>query len=173
MQNELQPILPFNEKIVSIAKECLKLPVQRYVQKHEKLFQEEKFNGCVAFIHFTLIGAGIPIPDFIGPDGIQRPMKHVNEFFDHFGVPIPAGTQKPGDLVFFSWDGRRPQHIGIVTENNYYIHAHTSDGSVKKNNLSSHPIKTDHLNTIYQTNPIGFKRPTIANKDPRWFQKPI
>jgi len=162
-----------SEKISAIAQACVNFPVQRYDKNINQLFVETKLNGCLSLIKFVLTGSGIVTPDFIGPDGIQRPMNHVNEFFDHFGINIPFGQQKEGDLVFFSWDGIRPQHIGIVINTDTYIHAHTSDGWVKKNRIATHLIKTDKSDTVYITNPIGFKRPTISNKDDRWFQKPI
>lgn len=172
-EHERQPSVPNKEKMLLLANECIGLPVQRYIPEHEGIFHEEKFNGCLAFVKFILIGAGIPIPNFIGPDRIERPMAHVNEFFDHFGVSVPYNKQQAGDLVFFSWDGVRPLHIGVVANENEYIHAYTKGGLVQKNKLNTYPIKTNSSDPIYVNNPIGFKRPTVSNLDTRWFQRPI
>lgn len=161
------------EKMLLIANQCIGLSVQRYSPGSNDVFRNENFNGCLAFVRFVLTGAGIPIPNFIGPDRVVHQMTHVNEFFDHFGVNIPHGKQQLGDLVFFSWDGFRPLHIGIVVDGETYIHAHTKSGLVRKNILKDHQIKTDISEPLYLMNPIGFKRPTLSNNDPRWFQKLI
>jgi hypothetical protein len=168
-----QPILSVKNKISLIAEECIGMPVQKYIPENENVFQGNKFNGCVAFIKFVLIGSGVPIPDFIGPDRVQRPINHVNEFFDHFGINVPYGNQQDGDLIFFSWDGNRPLHVGIVTNEDYYIHGHTKKGAVSKNKIAIYPIKTGVTNPVYTLNPIGFKRPTLATGNTRWFQKTI
>lgn len=174
INTEIYNYVPHKEKVTLIAQECLGFPVQRYNLNYEGLFQDQKFNGCVAFVRFVLINSGIPIPDFITPSGEQFPLRHVNEFYDHFGINIPFGKQQPGDLVFFSWNGEIPQHIGIVFNETSYIHAHTKDGQVKKNSLKQNPINRATQDSRFMNNPIGFKRPTLAIKDnKRWFQKEI
>lgn len=161
------------DKIGLIANQCMGLPVQRYEPENNDIFCDGMFNGCLSFVKFVLTGAGIPLPNFIGPDYAEHPMIHVNEFFDHFGVNIPYGKHQAGDLVFFSWDGVRPLHIGIVDDGETYIHAYTKRGIVHRNDLRIYPIKTDIVETIYDTNPIGFKRPTVKHDNVRWSQKLI
>lgn len=39
------------------------------------------------------------------------------------GVPVEAGSERPGDLVFSSWDGRRSSHVGIYVGGGKIINA--------------------------------------------------
>lgn len=161
-----------SEKIVSNAERLVNFDVQMYVDD-PRLIINRKFNGCLAFVKFVLLESGINIPDYIGPDNIIRRIKFVNEMFDHFGVLVEYGQQQEGDILFFSRRGERPQHIGIVVDNNDYIHAPARKGIVCKDKIEILSIENITQNSIYKTNPIGFKRATISVDHPRWFQKPI
>ncbi|GEM_PF-6680343 len=99
------------------------------------------------------------IPNYFSPDGQRKSIRHVREFFDHFGAYITFGKQQKGDLVCFSWKGLYPQHIGIMINEEDYVHAHTRDGEVKKNKIFQRPVNNPVENAIYLVNPIGFKRP--------------
>ncbi len=48
-------------------------------------------------------------------------MRHCSDFADAFGVLIHPEYIQPGDLVFFSHDGGRIQHMGIVTSEDTYV----------------------------------------------------
>lgn len=161
-----------SEKIVSNAERLIDFDVQMYVDD-PRLIINRKFNGCLAFVKFVLLDSGINIPDYIGPDNIIRRIKFVNEMFDHFGILVEYGQQQKGDILCFSRRGERPQHIGIVVDNSYYIHAPARKGVVCKDKIEILPIENIGLNPIYKNNPIGFKRATMPTDHPRWFQKPI
>lgn len=124
-----------------------------------------------------LTEAGLEVPDYIGLDGQPRPTRHANELYDHYGVAVHLGLQVGGDLVFFSKDGSRPTHVGIVRDEETYIHAPGHDGTqVAIGHICVTNIVTDYLGRkIYATNPIGFKSPTVANEKPtyRWHQSPL
>ncbi len=161
-----------SEKIVLNTERLLNFDVQMYIND-PRLIIDGKFNGCLAFVKFVLLESGVTVPDYIGPDNRIRKIKFVNEMFDHFGVLVEYGQQQKGDILCFSRRGERPQHIGIVVDNNYYIHAPARKGIVCKDKIEILPIENITSNSIYKTNPIGFKRATISVDHPRWFQKPI
>ena len=172
MSHEYNINLPISEKIVLNAERLLNFDVQMY-DNDDRLIINGKFNGCLAFVKFVLLESGINIANYIGPDNKVRKIKFVNEMFDHFGVLVEYGQHQKGDVLFFSRRGERPQHIGIVVDDNYYIHAPARKGIVCKDKIETLPIENIAQNSIYRNNPIGFKRATISVGHPRWFQKPI
>ena len=90
-------------------------------------------------------------------------LRHCREFFDFLGNPnlILPGFQEKGDLVFFSWNGNLPQHIGIMISKRAYVHALLKTGEVSVSALKFRQIvpgpKTINPQK-YPENPIGFKR---------------
>jgi len=71
--------------------------------------------------------------------------------FAHHGMALPRETRdqfrvgtrvepdavRPGDLLFFSVDGRGPSHVGIAVGGDQFVHAPTSNGSVRVDRLSA------------------------------------
>lgn len=116
---------------------------------------------CSGFLKFLLKRINFPCHDKI---------RHTNEFFDFFGVFIHEECVGRGDLVFFSWNGCVPQHVGIMQSENTYIHAPgLSDTVIKTAILKKAVIKKGLCHEqIYFHNPIGFKR--LAIKTGRYSQ---
>lgn len=105
-----------------------------------------------------LTQAGIPIPNDI---------RHASEFLDKFGVYTQI--YRPGDLIFFSKEGRAPKHMGIVINGTEYIHSPGRYGTnVAVAEIKREPIPLKYNDQLYLENPIGFKAPTIING--RWQQ---
>lgn len=114
------------------------------------------------------------IPDYIGADNKRRPIRHANEFWDHYGVLVHEESVQKGDLVFFSRTGLFPTHIGIVSGSDEYIHSPGKDGtSVERAKISSREDPKPIEDSIYVKNPIGYKSPTVSLKSPtyRYHQK--
>lgn len=122
--------------------------------KYTTPFQGVGENGfdCSGFIVFLLRKINFPLPPTI---------RHCSEFFDHFGVLVHPGCTHAGDLVFFSRDGLRPTHVGIIVSPETYIHAPGNSGSKIEVCPLPRPeiIEVKHnKNRLYLSNPIGFKR---------------
>ena len=101
-------------------------------------------------------------------DGEERPIRHAGEFWDHYGanVHIPL----PGDLLFFSRSGAYPTHIGIVRDEETYIHAPgTNETMVEIAPITFESIAINGLGRqLYVSNPIGFKTPTKIHNNPSY-----
>lgn len=125
---------------------------------------------CSGFVTFVLNQAGLTIPDYIGQDGENRPIRHANEYWDNYGIAVHEGLQQGGDLVFFSHNGLFPSHVGIMLDEGEYIHASGRDNpSVEVKPLIFRQIPvTDREQAIYSRSPIGFKSPTYALDDPSY-----
>lgn len=133
---------------------------------------------CSGFVYYILQSAGIPIPSYIvqTTDGhtIRRKIRHANEFYDRFGVHVDSSLAQSGDLVFFSWEGVRPNHMGIMIDPNHYIHAHRHTNLVQVDELIPEDITSTRSDRLYVRNPIGFKRPAVVErKGAHLVQRPI
>jgi cell wall-associated NlpC family hydrolase len=132
---------------------------------------------CSGFVRFVLHEVGLVIPEYIGQDGMKRPIRHANEFWDNYGIAVHDENKQPGDLIFFSRRGSFPTHIGIVRDEKTYIHAPGTDES----RVDTQPISYETIakrgieRQLYTRNPIGFKSPTIKIERPtyRYHQTPI
>ncbi len=103
-----------------------------------------------------LIRAGIYVPESI---------RHASEFLDKFGILVQR--YRPGDLVFFSREGRAPKHMGIMINDMEYIHSPGRNGTkVILAELKREPIRLQYPDQLYLENPVGFKTPTVQNG--RW-----
>ena len=69
------------------------------------------------------------------------------------GTSVERENLQPGDLVFFNTSGRGISHVGIYLGNDEFIHASSSKGGVKVNNL-----KEQYWNNRY----VGAKRVLVA-----------
>ncbi len=164
----------FGEKIVEIAKSMIGKTAKRYIGPDDGLDEVSGYD-CSGFILQVLRRANIPVFRYEDQNGVLRPIRHSNELFDHFGVFIPEDRISAGDLIFFSWDGTRPQHVGIVIDRDHFVHADTRNLQVSKSKIRRVRIKKSEKDSIYQFNPVGFKRPTVPFSDSRkrYFQRPI
>jgi len=114
--------------------------------------------------------AGFHIPNFIGMDDVTRPIRHTNEFWDHYGTYVQTSTE-PGDLIFFSRHGVLPTHIGIVRDEESYIHAPgKADTKVRIGRIATKliPIQDNANRVLFRTNPIGFKSPMLPIASPTY-----
>ena len=66
--------------------------------------------------------------------GSSIPREAHEQYF--MGEPVAKGDWKAGDLVFFNTGGgRAPQHVAIVTDPPKFVHAPSTGGKVREDNL--------------------------------------
>lgn len=165
--------------VLAIAQDLIGTPSISYPSNHPEWGQspEEGFD-CSGFVRYILTAAGLTIPEYIGADGIRRPIRHANEFWDHYGIAVHHPLHMPGDLIFFTRFGQFPRHIGIVRDQVSYVHAPgRRDTKVSVANIVMQDIQPNTLpgRQMYTVNPIGYKSPTIPLDDYhyRYHQQPI
>jgi cell wall-associated NlpC family hydrolase len=77
-------------------------------------------SGLVAYVYRE--GAGIALPR--------------NTFeLSRVGEPVDRGALRPGDLVFYNTQRRENSHVGIYLGEERFIHAPSSGGEVRVENL--------------------------------------
>jgi len=77
-------------------------------------------SGLVAYVYRE--GAGLALPR--------------NTFdLSRLGAPIERAALRPGDLVFYNTQRREYSHVGIYLGEDRFIHAPTSGGEVRVENL--------------------------------------
>lgn len=107
----------------------------------------------------------------------MRPIRHANEYWDKYGIAVHDDLVQPADLIFFSRNGQFPTHIGIVRDEETFIHSPGTDKtSVCIEALELEPIKSKRSEgLIYSRNPIGFKAPvhTVVQPTYRYHQSAI
>jgi len=145
----------------------------KYVYGNPELGQDpESGFDCSGFVTFVLNHAGLQVPDYMGQDGNLRPIRHASEYWDHYGVTVHADLRQPGDLIFFSRTGEYPSHIGIVRDQETYIHSPGQDGQqVCVAPIEKCPITGEYKKAsrkLYVENPIGYKVPTVALDEPNY-----
>lgn len=123
---------------------------------------------------FDCSGAVSKVVDVVGL-GIRH-IRHTNEYYDYFGIHIHPDFVRAGDLVFFSYRGYVPDHMGIMVTRTRCVHA-AKEGRVvecdisiiapTRINVEPHPSYPD-IHQLYSQNPIGFKRPTLPSRGDRY-----
>lgn len=145
-------------------------PSIRYHGPEYGISPEDGFD-CSGFVTYVLQASGLHVPKYIGHDDQVRPVRHANEYWDHYGVHVDAENAKTGDLVFFSRTGMFPTHMGILTVHGTYIHAPGKDDTVvEEAYLDEYAIeKSDRSSRqLYARNPIGFKALTSVADEPTY-----
>jgi cell wall-associated NlpC family hydrolase len=163
------------EKVVSIARDLIGTPTQKYVHGHPDrgMSPEDGFN-CSGFVTYVLNEAGLHIPQYMGMDGELRDIRHANEFFEHYGFMVHEENVRNGDLVFFSKTGEFVTHMGIVASDTTYIHASSKRKFVKETKITNEEINNpDGEYHMYSHNPIGYKSLALKHDEPnyRYHQK--
>lgn len=145
----------------------------RYVTGHPELGQSPETGfDCSGLVKFVLTQVGLHIPDYIGQDDVRRPIRHANEFWDHYGVVV-GSEPEGGDLIFFTRHGLFPTHVGIVRDGESYIHAPGRDDTkveVSEIELEQVKARSDMRRVLYSVNPIGYKAPMQVHTTPTYRQ---
>jgi len=151
--------------LVEIASSFIGSVAVKYLFGHSELGQSPECGfDCSGFIRFVLNKSGLALPDYIDINGNQSPIRHANEFWDHYGVSVHHGLHQPGDLIFFSRNGYFPSHIGLVRDAESYIHSPGKNGTkVCVAEIKEEEIPADDTlaRIMFQKNPIGYKSPTV------------
>ena len=79
---------------------------------------------CSGFVWYVFARHGIAVPRTVAAQ---------------FGAgrQVSAGDLRPGDLVFFDTAGRPASHVGVVVEGRAFVHAPSSRGVVRMEDLDS------------------------------------
>jgi cell wall-associated NlpC family hydrolase len=78
---------------------------------------------CSGLVQYVFGGLGIAVP------------RSVREQYEG-GQPVDRDALKPGDLVFFSTVSRGPSHVGILVDDDVFVHAPSGRGVVREERLS-------------------------------------
>jgi cell wall-associated NlpC family hydrolase len=79
---------------------------------------------CSGFVEYVFAQNGIALP------------RDVQQQWNA-GHPVPRPDLQPGDLVFFSIDGRGASHVGIAAGSDTFVHAPSSGGRVRTEQLNA------------------------------------
>jgi cell wall-associated NlpC family hydrolase len=79
---------------------------------------------CSGFVEYVFAQNGVALP------------RDVQQQWS-VGDPIPRSDLKPGDLVFFSINGLGASHVGIAVGPDSFVHAPSSRGQVRTEQLST------------------------------------
>lgn len=161
---------PRRKRVMETANSLIDKPAALYRGPEYGKTPDEPFD-CSGFVTYALNASGIHIPDFIGHDGKMRPVRHANDYWDHYGVHVHDEQSTMGDLVFFSRNGLFPTHMGILTYHDTYIHANVDKGIVEEAPLVLESIEASgdtRGRQLYIRNPIGYKALTVVAKEPTY-----
>ena len=165
-------------QVMATANSLIDSPSVLYTTPDQGMSPEIGFD-CSGFVTYVLREAGLHVPKFIGMDDETRPIRHANEYWDHYGAPVHEDRAQLGDLVFFSRNGISPTHVGFLTYHGTMIHAPGLD-----NTLVDEALITDYMNEaprtgtgrkLYGRNPIGYKALTTTLDRPtaRYHQRSL
>lgn len=159
---------PSREVIVGIAQSLVGSLAVKYSSGSPELGRSPETGfDCSGFVGYVLNAAGLAIPDYINAYGQIKPIRHANEFWDHYGISVHHGCHLPGDLIFYTRNGFFPGHVGIVRDEESYIHSPGKNNErveVEPIVLQRAPRFLDDAapRIVFTQNPIGYKSPTVA-----------
>lgn len=162
--------LPLEERLIQEAEKYIGYRSVKWRQdKSDRTTGRTPKHGfdCSGFITYLLEQIGYPLPEEI---------RYAHEYHEQFGISIPHGRHKRGDLILFTYSGNKAGHIGIMKSDTVYIHAPGEDNTfVSEQELHYSAIPTPRekgypqryfedptyfsKNRIHLINPIGFRRP--------------
>ena len=79
---------------------------------------------CSGFVEYVFAQNGVALPRDVQQQWAS-------------GRPVPRTDLRPGDLVFFSITGGSPSHVGIAAGSGTFVHAPSSGGCVRTEQLST------------------------------------
>lgn len=79
---------------------------------------------CSGLVQYVFAHHGVTLP------------RNVRDQFQA-GLAVPRRALVPGDLVFFSTNGRGATHVGIVVRDDTFVHAPSERGVVRLEKLSA------------------------------------
>jgi cell wall-associated NlpC family hydrolase len=126
---------------------------------------------CSGFILFVLqkaISGGL---DLIVPSYIR----HADDIYDSLGMTVHDKNILPMDVIVFTNSrGLRPTHCGFVLDRDHYIHAPGRTGSsVEVGEIHTEILQNINERSIYDHNPIGYKRLAVPNGSTRFKRRPL
>lgn len=99
------------EQVANTALKYLGSPGMTYVNP-ESGMTPSGFD-CSGFITYILTLCGLNVPG----------IRHANEYLNHYGSAVDLRHLQAGDLVFFSRNGYICDHIAMMIDSEYCIHA--------------------------------------------------
>lgn len=115
--------------LISSALELLGSPAVKYSKvKHDSLNIGNTPEGfdCSGFFQYILLKLNVNLY----AEELGRDIRYSREFYDYFGIPVESGNHTCGDLVFFSYCGSMPTHMGLFIGENKIIHKGFIDTSL-------------------------------------------
>jgi cell wall-associated NlpC family hydrolase len=79
---------------------------------------------CSGLVQYVLAQSGVAMP------------RIVREQYE-VGARVRLDELEPGDLVFFTTEGRRVSHVGIAIGGDQFVHAPNSRGNVRVDSLAT------------------------------------
>lgn len=118
---------------------------------------DERGFDNAGFVLFVLNQSGIHLPFcIVRPDKVLRKPRSVKDLFEFYGKPIDSEDRMEGDLVFLSEDGTTPHHIGILLNENEFVHSPGIKGKkVSKASLKESLILGENSRKLQ---PLSYKR---------------
>ncbi|MEX0960285.1 MAG: C40 family peptidase [Burkholderiales bacterium] len=89
---------------------------------------------CSGLVHYSFAQAGKSLPR------TTRSLRRV-------GSAVNPSSLRKGDLVFFDQEGKKSSHVGIYLGNGRFVHAPSSGGRVRVDQVRS-PYWSKHLNEV-------------------------
>lgn len=153
-------------QILQVATSLIGAPAKKYQYGLPDIGADPKGGfDCSGFVRYVMMTVGLDIPGFIDARGQVRTTRHADELWETFGIPVHNSLAIPGDLVFFSREGWRASHVGVVLTESSFIHSPGVDqATVTVTQIAEYvkglpplPRLIGGRRPIYNKNPIGYK----------------
>jgi cell wall-associated NlpC family hydrolase len=93
-----------------------------------------KFGGYSPKTGFDCSG----FVDYVFRHSANVSLPHNAHQISRYGSPVKSSQLREGDLVFYDTNNEAYSHVGIYLGNNRFIHAPSSGGSVRTENMLEH-----------------------------------